>query len=374
VIFRHLAINGKFLGARPTGVHLVAEQLIRQLAHRRHDLEELFPKAPTILAPMNVEPQPQISFGLERGGILSGQLWEQLDLPRLAQRALLLNLCNLGPMVSKAAITMIHDAQVFTTPSSYPTAFANWYRAVQPVIGRRHARILTVSEFSARQLVQYGVAPPDRISVIPNGADHILAFQASDEILSRLELYDCRFVVALANLQTHKNIGLLLKAFVDPALASTKLVLVGSADRKQFETCGHIVPQNVVFAGRVDDGEMRSLLGAAACLAFPSTTEGFGLPPLEAMTLGCPVVLAPCGALPEIAGEAALYAPADDPRSWVEAIGGLLKNSAIWEKYSRAGRERAKLFSWARAGEKLVAAIRGVVIDRRRRLKGELQS
>jgi glycosyltransferase involved in cell wall biosynthesis len=80
-------------------------------------------------------------------------------------------------------------------------------------------------------------------------------------------------VVALANVQAHKNIGLLLKAFSDPSLAALKLVLVGAAEPKQFEALGHSIPQGVVFAGRVDDGELRALLEAALCLAFPSTTE-----------------------------------------------------------------------------------------------------
>jgi glycosyltransferase involved in cell wall biosynthesis len=365
VNFRRLAINGKFLGAKPTGVHRVAEQLIRQLAIRRHELADLFPNAPAIIAPTNVRNNPEASFAIERGGLFRGQLWEQLDLPRLARGDLLLNLCNLGPMASTAAITMIHDAQVFLSPESYTWAFANWYRNVLPVLGRRHSRILAVSEFSASQLVRFGVAESDRISVISNGADHLLAHESRPEIIGRQQLECRKFVVALANVQAHKNIGLLLKAFADPALGALKLVLVGAADRKQFEALGHSVPQNLVFTGRIDDGELRALLEGALCVAFPSTTEGFGLPPLEGMTVGCPAVLAPCGALPEVAGEAAIFAAPDDPGQWVSAIHKLASDPHIWERYSLAGRERSGLFSWERAGEKLVEAIRSVVASQR---------
>jgi glycosyltransferase involved in cell wall biosynthesis len=366
VSFRRLVINGKFLGAKPTGVHRVAEQLIRQLAFRRHDLAELFRDAPGIIAPENLRHNPEASFAIERGGYFRGQLWEQLDLPRLARRDLLLNLCNLGPMASTAAITMIHDAQVFITPDSYTWAFANWYRNVLPVLGRRHARILAVSEFSASQLVRFGVAQRDQISVIPNGADHLLAYDARPEIIDRLRLEERKFVVALANVQVHKNIGLLLKAFGDPALATTRLVLVGAADRKQFEALGHAVPQkNVVFTGRIDDGELRALLEGALCVAFPSTTEGFGLPPLEGMTVGCPAVLAPCGALPEVGGEAAIFAAPDDPGQWVSAIHKLANDPDLWEQYSLAGRKRSELFTWERAGGKLVEVIRSVVASQK---------
>lgn len=363
--FRRLSINGKFLGAKPTGVHRVAEQLIRQLVLRRDELGDLFGEAPGIIAPRNVQDDSRFTFAMERGGIFRGQLWEQLDLPRLARRDLLLDLCNLGPMASTAAITMIHDAQVFITPESYSWAFANWYRNVLPVIGHRHLRILAVSQFSADQLVRYGVAEADQISVIPNGVDHLLAHQPRAEIVERLQLRGRGFVVALANLQAHKNIGLLLKAFSDPSLAAIKLVLVGAAESQQFEAQGCSVSPNVVFAGRIDDGELRGLLEAALCLAFPSTTEGFGLPPLEGMTVGCPAVLAPCGALPEVGGDAAMYAAADDPAQWVAAIGKLASDRGLWERYSLAGRERSRLFSWERAGEKLVEVIRRVVVSER---------
>lgn len=361
---RRLAINGKFLGARPTGVHRVAEQLIHQLAKRKDELAELFPQAPCIIVPRTVRSTNVPSFQVERGGLFHGQLWEQLDLPRLGERDLLLNLCNLGPMASTAAITLIHDAQTFTTPESYSWAFANWYRQVLPVLGRRHARIAAVSHYSATQLVRFGIAGADRISVIPNGADHLLGYDARPEIKGKLQLSERTFVVALANLQVHKNIGLLLKAFSAPALGALTLVLVGAEDRARFEAGGHVIPPNVVFAGRVDDGELRALLEAALCVAFPSTTEGFGLPPLEGMTLGCPAILAPCGALPEVGGEATLYAAADDPHQWVEAICALADSHETWNRYSDAGRQRAALFTWDRAGEKLVEVIRTVVAAR----------
>ena len=364
VTFRRLAINGKYLGAGPTGVHRVADQLIQQLVCRERDLADLFPEALCIVAPRNLPEQTRFTAKTERRGVFSGQLWEQFDLPRLTRSDLLLNLCNLGPMMSTGAITMIHDAQVFITPGSYPRSFAAFYQQVLPILGRRHARILTGSEFTATQLVRLGVAEHDRISVIPDGGDHILSYEACPEILERFHLKRHKFVVGLANVQVHKNIGLLLKAFSDPALSELRLVLVGGADRKQFEALGHSVSQNVTFTGRVEDGELRALLETALCVAFPSTTEGFGLPPLEGMMLGCPAVLAPCGALPEVGGKAALFAAPDDPRQWVSAISRLAGDHDAWEKYSQASREQAGLLTWSRAGEKLVEVIKMVVSNK----------
>ncbi len=359
--FRRLAVNGKYLGAGFTGVHRVAAELVRELTRRPRELAELFPDRPCFIAPRNVRPDGRSSLEIERGGLFRGQLWEQLDLPRLARSDLLLNLCNLAPMASTAAITMIHDAQVFITPASYSWGFANWYRQVLPVVGHRHARILTVSEFTAAQLVRFGIAPSERISVIPNGVDHILIHEARPEILGRLQLQERKFVIALSTTQAHKNIGLLLKAFSDPALSALELVLVGAEDQSRFEAKGYSIPANVSFAGRIDDGELRALLESALSVAFPSTTEGFGLPPLEGMLLGCPAVMAPCGALPEVGGDAALFAAPDDPSQWVSVLSKLAMDLGTWQRYSAAGRERASAFTWSRAGGKLMEVIESVV-------------
>jgi glycosyltransferase involved in cell wall biosynthesis len=232
------------------------------------------------------------------------------------------------------------------------------------MLGRRHARILAVSEFSANELARFGVARREHISVVPNGVDHLLDHASQPEILGRLAVSPREFVIGLANVQVHKNIGLLLKAFAAPALADLRLVLVGAARREQFETLGHSVSSNVMFTGRISDGELRALLESALCVAFPSTTEGFGLPPLEGMILGCPAIMAPCGALTEVGGEGALFAAPDDPRQWVCGIRRLVDDPDHWTDYSRAGRKRARLFTWKRAGEELVKVIREVATSR----------
>ena len=116
--FRRLAINAKFLTAGPTGVHRVAEQLIHQLAENLHEFTDLIQTEPVLVAPTNLRRKTYNKFNVERGGWFHGQLWEQFDLPRLTAPDLLLNLCNLGPMRATSAITMIHDAQVFSAPES----------------------------------------------------------------------------------------------------------------------------------------------------------------------------------------------------------------------------------------------------------------
>lgn len=356
---RTVIINGRFLLGGSTGVHRVAEELTVQiyaLLRQRPDL------AARIAFELWVPPGARAgadTLGLPYrvAGRLDGRVWEQVTLPMMARGRMILSLCNVGVIAANHAVTMIHDAQVHITPQSYSRPFRAWYRFQQGLIGHRHRRILTVSEFSRDQLAHYGVAPRDRIGVIHNGIDHMTRARPDPAALHRLGLVPGQFVVSLANTQAHKNIAMLLRAFADPALRAVTLVLFGSHGADQFNSCGHVVPPNVRFAGRIDDGQLAALLGAARCLAFPSCTEGFGLPPLEAMHAGCPALVAPAGALPEVCGDAAIYADPGQPDQWVEAIVRLGHDDALRQRLIAAGHDQAARFTWANAAQQLIAEL-----------------
>jgi hypothetical protein len=353
----NLIINGKFLSVPMTGVHRVAQELANGLA----DLaaEGAFEGAEVWLPHDGVERASSLRLPSRVIGPLRGRRWEQLTLPFAARGRTLLNLCNIGPMAATDAITMIHDAQVHLTPESYSFAFGAWYRLNQPVIARRHRHLLTVSEYSREQLVKASLGTPDKISVIYNGVDHILAEPADSGIIERLELGERDYAVALASTQAHKNIGLLLRTFADTRLASLKLVLIGGCDPAAFEKIAPI-PPNVLFSGRISDGALRALYEHALCVAFPSTTEGFGLPPLEAMRVGCPALVAPCGALPEVCGDAAIYAAPNSAESWVEVILELAGNPEAWAMWARRAEEHASRFTWRRSAERLVEVLQSI--------------
>lgn len=370
----HFQLNGKFLAAPPTGVHRVAQELGNALADlmaeghpaaRGLSLELLVPRDGAVGARRMRVPARTL-------GPFRHIAWEQLTLPlRHGGGGTLLNLCNVGPVLARDAVTMIHDVQVLLTPGSYGAGFRAWYRLLQPAIARRHRMILTVSEYSRGQIVAAGLAKPGRVAVIPNGVDHVLANRAEPGVVVRLGLgaepglgqgaaQGGGYVLALANTQVHKNVGLLLRAFADPMLAGLRLVLFGGARAEDFVAAGHPVPANAVFAGRVGDGELRALMEQALCLAFPSTTEGFGLPPLEAMRLGCPAIVAPCGALPEVCGDAATIASPDDPREWAMQIARMASDPEWREACVRAGLARAARFTWRSSAERLCGVLAGL--------------
>ncbi|MEZ5705338.1 MAG: glycosyltransferase family 1 protein [Burkholderiaceae bacterium] len=208
----------------------------------------------------------------------------------------------------RSGLTMVHDAQVFTTPRSYGQLRSARARLHIRLAGSAQLGLLTVSEFAKKELVERRIAPPERIHVIHNGVDHVLRTPPDDAILKTLGLTPRRYALALANLQPHKNIGILLRAFEKPELAGLTLVLTGRAKAIDFAAAGFPTPRNVVFAGYVSEAEMNSLQTHALAVCTPSLTEGFGLPPVEGMLLGTPALIAPCGALPEVCGPGALMA------------------------------------------------------------------
>jgi glycosyltransferase involved in cell wall biosynthesis len=355
-----VAFNGKFFGAAPTGVHRVAEQLIAatdtligEQADSGVDYAVVVrdeAKVPSYRNILCVRENPWVRR-------MHRIAWEQFYLPTTHRKDFILNLCNLGPLVHRYSATMIHDAQVYSVPESYSLPFRLWYKFLFYSIGKRHRIILTVSEFSKKELVRYGVASADKIVVVHNGCDHVLRVRPDERQLAILKLEPGRYVLALANTQKHKNIGILLKAFASPELRDVELVLFGDATKADFEERGHVVPPNVRFVGRIADPELVGLMINGGALAFPSLTEGFGLPPLEAMALGCPVIAAPSGAVPEVCGQAALYADPLSPDAWSLSVRTALDDVHVRRSLISAGRRQAGDFTWKRAAFSLLKTV-----------------
>ena len=372
-----LAINGKFLqpSTSRSGVYRVAREVLSALDRVLADNPALAAAMPCrLLIPGGLPPElaKELRFSRivvpvrqeapalgPRAQRVAGLLWEQFVLPWRARGSTLVSLCNIGPVAYANAFTMVHDAQVYSAPASYSRAFRAWYRLVLPLLGRTNRSLLTVSQYSRKQLAHFGVAPAGRIRVIHNGCDHVLRLKPDAAQVEAFGLRGRPFVLALANTQPHKNIAVLLRAFDSPLLRGATLALFGPATREQFESQGHKVPSNVRFLGFVSDPALAGLMRQAGALAFPSTTEGFGLPPLEAMLLGCPAVVAPNGALPEVCGDAVLWAHAQDANEWAQQIHRLCTDEQLRTEMQARGQARAAQFTWHRAACRLLETVLG---------------
>jgi glycosyltransferase involved in cell wall biosynthesis len=275
-----------------------------------------------------------------------------LTLPRLARGQLLVNFCNLAPVLHGNSVVMIHDAQTFLYPADYTGRQAAAYRMLLPLIGRRARRILTVSGFSRQSLAAHKVGTLDKIDVVHNGTDHIRDTSADPDALARFGVQAKGYVMVVGSTKGYKNIARVFQAMED-APAGLRLVVAGGPGQDAYTAKGWHAPEGTVFTGFVPDETLRALYDGAALFAFPSKTEGFGLPPIEAMHCGAPVIAARAGAMPEVCGDAALLVEPDDTAAWREALHRVAGNPDLAQDLRIRGTERAARFSWQAAGDRL---------------------
>jgi glycosyltransferase involved in cell wall biosynthesis len=342
------AINGRFLTQRITGVQRYAVEIVAALDEIL--TEQGAGAAPMrLILPPGVEATPALkSVGVEQTGFGAGHVWDQLVLPLHAGSGVL-SLGNFGPVLARRHIVCIHDANTFIQPESYSRAFGLAYRTLLPLIGRRARRVATVSQFSADMLVRYGVCPPEKIFIAPNGHEHALRWDAGRAGIPLLGMLKRPYVLLLGSAAKHKNIDVVLAQAQALDQAGIDIVVVGGASGIFSAVTPDVEGSNIHQAGYVGDDDLAALYEGALCLVFPSRTEGFGIPPLEAMTRGCPVISSNAASLMEVGGDAVAYADPDRGDHWREAIIGLSANHEMRAAMAMRGRKQAALFSWKRS-------------------------
>ena len=347
---RYWTINGRFLSQPVTGVQRYAREIVvalDQLMAQSHpltrDLEIEIVGPPGMAQDLALE-----KIGQRVAGRGSGYVWEQVELPRHT-RGGLLSLCNVGPLVAKRHVLCIHDVNTFLAPESYSWKFRALYRYLLPALGSMVSRVATVSRFSADQLARFGIAPESKITVIPNGHEHAMRWGDRHSEKTRAVGGD-NTIVVIGSPAPHKNVAMILGLAQDLAAHGLRFAVVGSLDAKVFNSSQvDSAAGNVYWLGRLTDGEIGALLNDCLCLAFPSLTEGFGLPALEAMAVGCPIVVSDRASLPEICADAALYASPNDPKRWLAHFLELKKNSGLRDELRQRGGEAATRYSWSKS-------------------------
>ncbi|MCS0493950.1 glycosyltransferase family 4 protein [Ancylobacter sp. MQZ15Z-1] len=367
-MIRCWTINGRFLTQPLTGVQRYAHGIVAaldRLIADRHPLAQGLELE--LVTPKNAEDYALGHIAVRRVGELRGHLWEQFTLPGQV-RGGLLSLCNTGPLAVARQILCIHDTNISAFPQSYSLRYRLLHRLFLPLLARRVARVVTVSSFSAAELARSGIRPEAEISVIPCGHEHALTWTPKHSEATRRAAGSSTIVV-LGSPAPHKNIGMLLDLAPRLAAVGFRLALVGALDSRVFQSAPGAAADNanVTVLGRLTDNELAALLTNSLCLAFPSYAEGFGLPPLEAMALGCPVVVSDRASLPEICGAAALYAAPDQPEAWLDAFKQLRAEPALRFKLVATGRENAKKYRWSTSAEAYLAemAIADGLVTRR---------
>jgi glycosyltransferase involved in cell wall biosynthesis len=324
------------------------------------------------------------AFGFDREGIVAPsrlslprpllyEAWHRLGLPRLDRRPAAVATADLvhapspavPPRGKRPLVVTIHDAAYELHPETFPRRGRNFHRRGVEAAARRADLVITVSQSAAHEIATHTPIPADRLRVVPNGVDHIVA--GPDDVartLSHHGLDDRPYVLWVGSLEPRKDVGTLLAAFarLSPRRDGPehRLVLVGPPgwlgggriDGSDIARLG----DRLRSLGRVDDATLRALYAGADLFAFPSLNEGFGLPVLEAMVQNTAVVCSDIPALREVsAGAAQLVAPGN-VEGWSAALESLLAQPELRASLAEAGRDRATLFSWERS----VASTRAV--------------
>jgi glycosyltransferase involved in cell wall biosynthesis len=350
-----IAINGRFLTQRASGVQRFAAETIKAIdALLDSDAYRTLKGRIEILAPPKARDFPLKNIPLRRAGFFSGYLWEQFEYPLHAGGQLLLNLCMLGPLIVRHQIVVVHDATVRALPDNFSPRFRAAYGFLIPRLCRRADLVVTVSEFSRLEIGKWYGAEVDTMPVCYEGGDHITEVVPDLSVLDRLDLRGRKFFLGVGVDSSNKNITKVVEAFQAAKLDNTMLVLTGARDPRVFGHFGEVNSDGVRMIGYVSDQELRALYEHALALVFPSLYEGFGLPPVEAMTCGCPVVISEQPALLEVCGDAALRCEANDVAALSRHMCTLHDDESLRQRMSAAGRERARRLTWAATARALL--------------------
>ncbi len=351
-----LYINGRFLTQRQTGVQRFALEVLTALDATWKAEMDAAP-APVLLVPKGAKTPRLERVSIVSVGSLTGHAWEQIELPFASRDGFLLNFGATGPLFKRQQLITVHDAAVHVVPEAYSRAFRVWYKALVPLLSRTSAGVMTVSEFSKREVSKFFHVPPRKIRVCPEGKEHIERTTADDTVLERYGLKPGRYFLAVSSLSPHKNFRVITQALAHLVGKGVTVAIAGSTDDSVF----HHVPEHetelVKLLGYVSDEALKSLLQNSIALIHPSRYEGFGLAPLEAMTVGCPVIASRAAAIPEVCADAAWYFDPYDARELADLMMRLAGDAAEQERLRSAGLERARSFSWLDASASYVAAL-----------------
>ncbi|MED4270806.1 glycosyltransferase family 1 protein [Geobacillus stearothermophilus] len=351
-------INGRFLTQSLTGVQRYASEVVKQidLMLEKNLIDNNIYKFILVTPNDKLNNLNLKHIKIKSVGKLKGHLWEQFELPFFCKDGILLSLCNVGPVLKRNQLVTIHDAAVYAVPDTFSFSFRIWYQILLRLLGKVSKKIITVSNFSKKELIKYAKINEKKIKVIYEGAEHILNNNHDYSILEKHHLKKRGYVLAVSSLNPRKNFKTLIKAFKEPILNNLNLdfVIAGPKPEKLFAKIKNFENKDFKYLGYVTDSELRTLYENALCFVYPSLYEGFGIPPLEAMLCGCPVIVSNQTSLPEICGNKALQCNPMDSNDIAKKILLIYSNDELRKKLIIDGKTHARNFSWSSCTKELI--------------------
>lgn len=340
---------------RITGVERYTINLIRSLIEV-DDNNQYFvffkKRCPSQLA--DLVPRLEVFISPFKNRVVTDQLW----LPCIAKKLDILHCPAFpSPLFYKGkTVLTIHDATLWKYPETRSKGGEFYYSPLFPQAIRKSSRIITVSRNSKKDLIHYLNIPDNLITVIYEGIDDSFTkrnLQQSSEVKTKYNLPD-RYILTVGTLEPRKNLDMLIKAFeifLRKYDTDHKLVIVGRKGWHKSLNIAKELKSYVVLTGFVGEEHLPAIYRLADLFVFPSIYEGFGFPILEAMACQTPVITSNASSLPEIGGNACLYADPYNPSDFAEKISIILNDKSLYDDFIKKGRERIKRFSWRETAE-----------------------
>jgi glycosyltransferase involved in cell wall biosynthesis len=362
----HLGVNAVFLQRRMGGLETYLRELLPAVLQLRPDLrisvfvtdagrEALADEPWATSVELVTHPLVGIPYGKAAAELtLVGLLATRRGVDVLHSVALT------APLYTRAAsVITIADVTWLRDPETVGTPTALLWRLLVPAVARRADRVITLSEAARREILEDLPVRPERIDVVPCGSGTELSTEITPEpeLRERLGLGERQIVLAVSALSHHKNLPPLVHALAHlrEVHPDTVLVIPGNPTERGRElealAEGLGIRETLCLPGWVSAPDLEGLYRGAACFVFPSLREGFGMPILEAMARGVPVACSNASAVPEVAGEAALYFAPDRPDEIAGSISSLLDDPSLARDLVERGYQRQRLFTWSRAAE-----------------------
>lgn len=346
-------INGKFLTEKITGIQRYAIEITRELDKLVAALDV------EIVVPKNFEfDDPQYcNIKVVHYGNRTGEMWEQLDLPHYLKMkyAMGIHLCNVTPLLAPRGITCIHDISYKVNPQFFTNRHGRmsrlWHILQYSVITRKAKYIITVSEFSKREIMKQYRVDSDRIFVISNAWQHFVRSLPDEDCFDRFAMLEKHnYYFSMSSLAMNKN----LKWIIEVAKKNPDEIfaVAGMLNQQRLGEEFNVSDiKNICYLGYVSDDEAKILMKYCKAFLFPTLYEGFGIPPLEAMSMGADCMISNCACLPEVFGESVYYV---DPYDYDVKLKDILRkekesNQVILDKYS-----------WENSADKMFKILRDI--------------